>query len=114
MQLLTEELKRKLPPLYSQDNNPDPLVVCKFFTPDSSWTWYAYEGSPVDDNGFYDTDKEKVDYIFFGLVDGLEVELGYFSLNEMESVRGPWGLPIERDIFFKPTLLSRVREQINR
>jgi hypothetical protein len=23
----------------------------KFFTPDSSWTWYATEGSPVDENG---------------------------------------------------------------
>ena len=21
----------------------DPLVICKFFTPDSSWTWYGLE-----------------------------------------------------------------------
>ena len=78
------------------------MVVCKFFTPDAGWTWYAIEGSPVDENGFYDTDKEKVDFVFFGLVSGLEVELGYFSLAELKSVRGKFGLPVERDLYFQP------------
>ena len=31
-------------------------------------------------------------------VDGFEKELGYFSLRELESARGPLGLPIERDL----------------
>lgn len=35
--------------------------------------------------------------ILFGLVSGFEVELGYFSLSESEAVRGPLGLPVERD-----------------
>ena len=35
MKLLTEELRRRLPPLYSQENTRDPTVH-KFFTPDSS------------------------------------------------------------------------------
>ena len=65
--------------MYSQEDTPDPMVVVKFFTPDAGWTWYAIEGSPVDEDGYYDTDKEKVDFLFFGLVSGLEVELGYFS-----------------------------------
>jgi hypothetical protein len=30
---------------YSQEDNRDPIVHCKFFTPDSSWTWLATEGS---------------------------------------------------------------------
>ncbi|MEM7630057.1 MAG: DUF2958 domain-containing protein [Planctomycetota bacterium] len=30
----------------------------------------------------------------FGLVDGHEVELGYFSFDEIESIRGPGGLKI--------------------
>ena len=36
---------------------------------------------------------------FFGLVDGLEAELGYFWLSELTGVRGPLGLPIERDLY---------------
>ena len=43
MELLTEELLDRLPPLYSQERVEDPLVVCKFFTPDGQWTWYAIE-----------------------------------------------------------------------
>jgi Protein of unknown function (DUF2958) len=85
------------------------MVVCKFFTPDADWTWYAIEGSPVDEDGYYDTDKEKVDFLFFGLVSGIAVELGYFSLAELESVRGPFGLRIERDLYFEPTRLSEVK-----
>src|SRR5438067_11624384 len=103
IKLLTKALVKTLPALYSQENSPDPMVVCKFFTPDAGWTWYAIEGSPVDENGFYDTDKEKVDFVFFGLVSGLEVELGYFSLSEIKTVRGAFGLPIECDLYFKPT-----------
>lgn len=60
MQLLSNEILRKLPALYSQENQKDPLVVVKFFDPTGSWTWYAWEGSPVDEHGYYDTDKEKV------------------------------------------------------
>jgi hypothetical protein len=85
------------------------MVVCKFFTPDAGWTWYALEGSPVDANGYYDTEKEKVDFVFFGLVSGVEVELGYFSLSELKSIRGKLGLPVERDLYFTPTRLSAVK-----
>lgn len=45
---------------------------------------------------------------FFGLVDGFEKELGYFSLSELESVKGPLGLKIERDLYFKPTTLKKI------
>jgi hypothetical protein len=107
---LTQALRTSLPALYSQENTPDPRVVCKFFTPDAGWTWYVIEGSPVDANGYYDTDKPKVDFLFFGLVSGLEVELGYFSLSELKRVRGKFGLPIERDLYFEPTRLSEVKK----
>jgi hypothetical protein len=50
----------------------------------------------------------EADFLFFGLVVGQERELGYFSLSELETVRGPLGLPIERDLSFKPCPLSRV------
>ena len=95
MKLLTQELRKRLPPLYSCENEEDPMVQVKFFTPDAQWTWYATE---------FDGDD-----LFFGLVVGLDTELGYFSLSELESVRGPLGLPIERDRYFEPQLLSEVR-----
>jgi hypothetical protein len=85
------------------------MVVAKLFTPDGAWTWYAIEGSPVDEDGYYDTDKPKVDFVFFGLVSGIEVELGYFTLSELESVRGAFGLPVERDLYFEPVRLSEVK-----
>jgi len=110
IKLLTKELRRKLPHLYSQENEADPMVICKFFTPDAGWTWYAVEGSPVDKDGFYDTNKEKVDFLFFGFVIGIEPELGYFSLSESSKVRGVLGLPIERDLWFEPMRLSEVKK----
>ncbi len=96
--LLTKEILKKLPSLYSQENNPDPMVQVKFFTPWTSWTWYATE---------YDPEQR----LFFGLVIGQETELGYFSLDELESVRGPCGLKIERDQWFYPVPLSVVKEK---
>ena len=68
----------------------------KFFTPDSGWTWYASE---------FDNDDT-----FFGLVIGHVAELGYFSLSELEQVRGPMGLPIERDLHFEPKTLEELKE----
>src|SRR5207248_9087220 len=109
MELLPEEVRKQLPPLYSQERVEDPMVICKFFHPLSHWTWYAYEGSPVDENGYYDTDKEKVDFLFFGWVYGDFPELGYFSLNEMQAVQ-VMGLGIERDEHFTPMKLSEVKK----
>ena len=43
MDLLPADLARTLPALYTQEGVADPLVRAKFFTPDSSWTWYAVE-----------------------------------------------------------------------
>jgi hypothetical protein len=79
------------------------LVIVKFFTPDSSWTWYAVSASK---------DEESGDVQFFGLVDGLEVELGYFWLSELESARGALGLPIERDLYWTPKPLSEVMREV--
>ena len=76
----------------------DTAVVVKFFTHDSYWTWYATEFDGAD--------------TFFGLVDGQEQELGYFSLKELEAARGPLGLLVERDTSFTPTPLSEVRDNI--
>jgi Protein of unknown function (DUF2958) len=115
LDLLPETLKERMPPLYSQEHEADPLVICRYFDPVGSWTWYGMEGSPVDEDGYYDTDKEKVDYVFFGYVVGFEPELGYFSLNDLktakEGLRGIQAMPIERDIYFRPQRLSEIKRR---
>lgn len=100
MQLLTAELRKSLPPLYSQESQKDPQVMCKFFTPDSNWTWFVTEGSPDEEN-----DR---DVRFFGFVCGFEEEWGYFMLSELESAVGPLRLPIERDLHFQQGPFSEV------
>lgn len=97
MELMTQELETVFPPLYSQeDNDPkDIKVIAKFFDPCGSWTWYATEYDP----------KER---LFFGYVRGFENELGYFSLDELSSVKGPLGLGIERDLHFGEHTLAEV------
>jgi len=110
MKLLTKEIRKKLPPLYSQDGKGGKAVVyVKYFTPSSSWTWFATEGEPVlDESG------KEVDFRFFGLVDGHDKELGYFVLSELEEVQGPMGLPIERDLYFKPKTLEEIAPEMFR
>lgn len=96
MKLLTQEILESLPALYSQDGKGvDAIAHVKFFTPDGNWTWFATEYDPAEG-------------MFFGLVRGLEEELGYFSLAELELARGPLGLPIERDLHFRPKPLKEV------
>lgn len=97
MKLLTAEIKAKLPKLYSQENVKDPTCVVKFFCPWNQWTWFAIEGEERDG-----------DFLFFGMVHGQEKELGYFVLSELESVRGPGGLGIERDLHWTPRPLSKL------
>ena len=88
MKLLTKEIERKIPALYTQEGKGDDArVYVKFFTPDSNWTWYATEFDPETGT-------------FFGLVDGFEKELGYFTLAELETAKGPMGLDIERDMYW--------------
>lgn len=96
MKLLTKELLKKLPALYSQDGKGDEAIAyAKFFTPDSNWTWYATEFDPETGT-------------FFGLVQGVEDELGYFNLKELEEVRGRFNLPVERDRYFQPTTVGSL------
>ena len=96
MQLLTDEARRTLP-RYGEKDGCDVARV-KFFTPDSSWTWYVSE---------FDGDD-----ILYGLVDCFEVEFGTFSLKELQAVRGPLGLPIEHDISFTPIPLDQLYREL--
>ena len=95
--LLPEELKAKIPKLYSQENEKDPMVYVKYFTPRSNFTWYITE--------FDGKDR------MFGWVNSDFPELGYVSLDEMANVVGADGMPeVERDMYFTPKRLSEVKK----
>jgi hypothetical protein len=56
-------------------------------------------------------DYEVVDMVFFGyasIFGDHNDEWGYFSLSEFHSVKGPFGLGIERDLYFDPQPISKV------
>ncbi|MFP4029674.1 MAG: DUF2958 domain-containing protein [Candidatus Brocadiia bacterium] len=122
MKLLTKKLREKLPDLYSQeDMGGEAVAYVKFFTPDSDWTWYVTEGSPVatgddrHDISFAEAEEQGLetrDVLFFGLVDGFAKELGYFRLSELREARGPLGLPIERDIDWGPKTLEDIAPEL--
>ena len=96
--LISPTLLSDIPDLYETEGQTNPLCHVKLFTPDSDWTWYIIELSTSDAQTCY------------GYVCGLDNELGYFSLLELESIHGPLGLAIERDMSFEPTLLSLVQK----
>jgi hypothetical protein len=75
-----------------EQENFDPAPVVKLFTPDGGATWLLTEIDPDD-----------FDHAF-GLCDlGLGFpELGWVSLAEIATLRGRFGLPVERDLHFKP------------
>ncbi len=100
MELLTDEIRGQLPRLNGQDGKGgDAVAYAKFFTPDSSWTWYATEFDPSEGK-------------FFGLVDGQFKEMGYFLLAELQDSTGPLGMHIERDLHWKPTKLRDIAPEI--
>jgi hypothetical protein len=92
--LMPTDISDQIPPLYATEQVDDPLARLRWLTPDSTMTWYITE---------FDPDQR----LCFGLVDGHERELGYFSLDEIAAIRGPLGLQVERDLYFEPTPLSK-------
>ena len=95
MELLTKEIREAFQKTGSQDGkDAEATCIVKFFDPTGSWTWYATEFDGED--------------TFFGLVDGFELEWGDFSLSELQSVKGRFGLGIERDRYFGMPKLKDV------
>ena len=88
MELLTKQVEKDLKnnrAIPESDRKP----VVKYFNPAGSATWLISE---IDDDGD----------LLFGLCDlGMgQPELGYVSLSELKTVKGPLGLGIERDLYW--------------
>lgn len=94
MKLITKNLEAKLiaNALNGDDTGGDKPPL-KLFAPWGAATWLISEYDP----------KTRT---MFGLCDlGHNcAELGYVSLDELEDVSGPFGLKIERDTSFEPSM----------
>ena len=92
MKLMTKELEKAFEkyPLYSQDGKGvEAEVVVKYFNPCGRGTWLITEGEKQDDGN----------WMFFGYCHITDWEWGYVMLSELEAVRLPFGLTIEREMY---------------
>ena len=99
MKLLTKELEKRFKDVGGQEDIKDPIVIAKFFNPTGAGSWYATEYDPEDK-------------IFFGYVSIFgdhNDEWGSFSLAELESVKGKFGLGIERDLYCTEQRISQFK-----
>ncbi len=95
--LIPQTLLNNIPDLYGTEGSLNPTCYVKIFTPDSNWTWYIIEIS-------------KTDSTCYGYVKGVDSELGYFDLLEIELLRGPLGLAVELDSSFVPIPFATVKK----
>jgi hypothetical protein len=77
-------------------------VVAKFFTPDSDRTWLMVEYDAASRTAFGFAGQMSAPHF---------AELGYFSIDELETVRGKFGLPIERDQYWTAKPLSEAKAE---
>ncbi len=98
-QLIGEIKRRGIPPLYTQEDAPDPVIYLEMGLMHLPWRWYASE-SEIGDDG---------DIIFFGFIIGNFKKSGYFRLSELEDARYP--LLVSYD--FKPMPFSELKKEYN-
>jgi len=104
MELMTKELEARFAEVGSQEDVEDQIVIAKFFNPVGAGTWLATEYDPED----------KIFYGYVSIFGDHCDEWGSFSLEELESVKGPFGLGIERDLYFKEALASELIKKYTR
>lgn len=102
MKLITKPILKKATSQYKLGSDMKQKIVAKFFDPYGDWTWYLMNIDPDDE-----------DYCW-GIVDGFAVEMGSFSIKELEEVKAPWGgSRIERDKYWTPKKASEVWSKLN-
>lgn len=100
--LITKAIEKATPALGHTDGMPkDQIRIrAKFFTPWSSYTWYMTEYDPELRMGYG---------WIHNAANQQGGELGYFSIEELESLKGPFGCQgVEREMYGKQPMLSEV------
>ena len=101
--LLTKGLEARFKKVGSQQEVADPIVIAKFFNPVGAGDWFATEWLP----------EEKVFFGYVSLFNDHNNEFGYFSLEELEEIRLPMGMKIQRDAYCSEMTLSEWKERRN-
>lgn len=87
MKLITKQIQTKLDKAGWQGNK----AICKFFNPMGAGTWIIFG-----------QDEEEKDLLMCVADIGMDcVEAGSVLLSELETLKLPFGLGIERDLSFK-------------
>ena len=102
MKLMTKQLETNIPKIGSTEYVENPEIKTHYFNPCGRGDWYVLEGEKQTDGN----------WLFFGYVkspitpdfDGL----GYFTLKELDSVKLPFGLGIEREVYWNEKPLKEV------
>jgi hypothetical protein len=102
MKLFTKEVDKQLFAQYPKGSDIDnQMVVAKIFNPYGRGVWYLLNSDPEDP-----------DYIW-AIVDLFEPEMGSVSRSELQTVKvPPFGLGLERDIYFTPKPAKEVFEGV--
>lgn len=120
MKLITKAIADRLVPAYqhsAETGEGSQAIVAKFFTPWGAATWYITEGMPLDGNGEPTTPDKAEDWHLFGfcdLGDPQYAELGYVLLSQLQGLKGPFGLTVERDMYYDGHQLAEVLKQYGR
>ena len=100
-ELMTRKLADTIPALYANEKVAycDTVIAhAKLFSPYSNWTWFITEMDPATGT-------------CFGLVDGLEREIGYFDLTELAETTVFGGVPaVERDLYWEPRTIGEIKD----
>ena len=104
MKLFTKEVDKQLFAQYPKGSDlENQMVVAKIFNPYGRGVWYLLNSDPEDP-----------DYIW-AIVDLFEPDMGSVSRSELQTVKvPPFGLGLERDIYFSPKPAKEVWEGIMR
>lgn len=104
MKLMTDEIKKKLLNAPTTGNVNDRKVIVKFFTPTANATWLILDAVEEGD------DLALFGYCSLGMPD--MAELGYVMLSDLESCTGPFGVGVERDLYFPENItLKEARKK---
>lgn len=98
MNLMPKKLEARFAQVGSQSENPDPIVVAKYFDPCSFARWFATEYNPED----------KMLFGYVSLYGDHNDEWGYFSLRELARYQGAIGVGIERDLYCGEFPISKI------
>ena len=107
MSILTDEVKARMPALYTQEDVSDPVVHALLFG-SNGWIWALTEYSETAPDGCPN--------LAFGKVYGDFPELGYVSVDELDQLNAeylPGHGPVWLDGTFTPRPLSQVEGEVD-